>query len=204
MHRLAGNDMDAALFQRCHARPGPSSGPSGQVQPVDPAPSGPASGLRVVLQISDSAPLLGQDEINWRRAEAARLSSMPLTVGACTVTVVAPAWPFQASGISHNQIMQPGRPPTTWPSNFIDKQYLNNWWDPSKVEPKGKRPHRGAAPTSPGPAHTPGFSLALDSSNPLPVPASPVAHVGDPPPRRSGSESGELSWSPRPSLSGME
>ena len=112
MHRLAGQDLDAALFQRRHARPGPSSGASGLVQPVDPTPSSPASGLRVVLQISDGAPLVGRDEINWRRAGAAKLSSMPLTVGACTVTVVPPNWPFQASGISHNQIMQPRPPPT--------------------------------------------------------------------------------------------
>ena len=95
MHRVAGQDLDAALFQRRHARPGPSSVPSGPVQPVDPTPSGPASGLRVVLQISDSAPLVGQDETNWWSVEAAGLSSMPLTVGSCPVTIVPPPGHFK-------------------------------------------------------------------------------------------------------------
>ena len=204
MHRLAGQDLDAPLFQRRQDRPGPSPEAGGQAEPVDQAPSSPASGLRVVLQISDDAPLVGSDEINWGQADTANLHSMPLTVGTCTVTVLAPAWPFQASGISPNQIMQPGCPPSIWPTNFIDRQYLNNWWDPCKVEPKGKRHHRGTASTTRAPGHDPGFPLVLDSSNPPIIAASPVADVGDPPPRRSGSESEDLSWHPRPSLGGME
>ena len=96
MHRLAGQNLDAALFQRRHDRPpGSSSGPSGQVQPPDPSPSGPASGLRVILQISDSAPLVGQDELNWWRAEAACLCSMQLTVGSCPITIVPPPGQFK-------------------------------------------------------------------------------------------------------------
>ena len=145
----------------------------------------------------------GRDKLAARRSGQTELHAFDSWIMHC-YHCAPTSWPFQASGISHNQTMQPGRPPTPWHLNIIDKQYLNNWWDPSKVDPKGKRSYRGAAPISPGHARTPGFSLALDSSNPLPVPASPIAHVGDPPPRRSGSESGELSWHPRPSLSGME
>ena len=106
---------------------------------------------------------------------------LSLDVGLCSVAIVAPQQPFQASGIAHTQSLQAADPPVPLFTQLIDGHFFRRAWDPALAAPRAAQPPRG-------------FSIELNSALRTSIAASPVARVDEPLPRDSDADADVVSW----------
>ena len=187
MHRNAGQDLALPLFIGDHTQH-----------------TGPCPVLRVALNVWDYAPMVPRGDCACGAAGYGRLRSMPWEVGSCPISIVAPSHPLQASGIPPAHGVRLACPNLPFYAELIDNHYFASPWDPDMVAPRAGRSSQDARAASPDPDRPRGFTLELVSSAPLPILASPVAHVGEPLPRGHDSDSDVISWCTSESLDGNE